>query len=192
MSNENGDPSLGRNAWWLDYVEGELDPTTKVEMKSILRHSKKDQEIVTALSETKKILESSEEQLPEVSDDFLDSLHDKIMAGIEEVEIAEAPKFQVRHYHRRWAAIGTAGALSVMALVAVISYFSHQSLNPKWDVPTQIAKQAQENPEELALFMTYQSENDFFVDVASQSFDHLTDRKLREQFEDLIKSTITR
>lgn len=192
MNNENKNQPLGRNAWWLDYVEGELDSGTKAEMKSILRYSKKDQAIVAALSETKKLLQASEEELPTLSDDFFDQLHNQIMTKVDKVEMIAAPKFQVRHYHRRWARLGTIGTFSILALIAFLTYFGQQSWNLSWDVPTQIAKQVQENPDDLALFMTYQSEHDFFVDVASQSFDHLSDRKLKEQFEDLIKSTKTR
>lgn len=192
MNNKNQNQPLGRNAWWLDYVEGEFDPATKAEMKAILRHSKKDQEIVAALSETKKLIQKTEEELPILSDDFFDHLHDQIMTKVDDADMLAAPSFQVRHYHRRWARLGVLGTFSVLALVSLVSYFAHQSLNLKWDVPTQIAKQVQDSPDDLALFMTYQNEHDFFVDVASQSFDHLTDRKLKEQFENLIKSTKTR
>lgn len=174
----------GRTAWWLDYVEGELDPSTRAEMKAILRHSKKDQEVVEALSETKQLLERNEEELPIMGEDFFDNLESKIMAQVEKTEIAPTPTFQLRAQHRYWMKVTGAGAASLLMVFALFSYFSHKSLNTRWDVPTQMAQQGHENPDEMALVMTYQSEHDFFVDVASQSFDHLT----KEQFESLMET----
>lgn len=185
MSDKNH-PS-GRSAWWLDYVEGELDPSTRAEMKAILRHSKKDQEIVEALSETKQLLEKNEEELPVPGKDFFDQLESKIMAQVEKTEIAPAPLFQVRHQHRYWAKVAGVSTASLFMIFTIFSYLSHKSLNTQWDVPTQMAHQAQESPDEMALVMTYQSEHDFFVDVASQSFDHLT----KEQFESLMETKRT-
>ncbi len=110
------------------------------------------------------------------------------MAGIDETEIKAAPRFQMRHQHRYWAKAAGVTTASLFTIFAILSYFSHKSLNTQWDVPTQMAEQAQENPDEMALVMTYQSEHDFFVDVASQSFDHLT----KEQFDSLMSPTKTR
>ena len=178
----------GRTAWWLDYVEGELDPATRAEMKAILRHSKKDQEVVEALSETKKLLENNDQELTAPGEDFFAAMEDKIMANIEKTEILPAPKFQVRHHHRYWAKVIGASTATLFMIFTIATYVSHKGLNTRWDVPTQMAHQAQENPDEMALVMTYQSEHDFFVDVASQSFDHLT----KEQFESLMEPTKTR
>lgn len=185
---EDKNHPVGRTAWWLDYVEGELDSSTRAEMKAILRHSKKDQEVVAALSETKKLLEKNEEELPAVGEDFFEALEGKIMAGIEHAEIKAAPRFQFRHQHRYWAGVAGATTASLFMIFAIFSYISNKGLNTQWDVPTQMAEQAVDSPDDMALVMTYQSEHDFFVDVASQSFDHLT----KEQFETLMEPTKTR
>jgi hypothetical protein len=75
-----------------------------------------------------------------------------------------------------------------MLSFSFVQYLTHESPNTQWDVSRQMAQHGQENPDELAQMMSYQSETDFFVDVASQSLDHLT----KEQFETLFQPTKTR
>ena len=88
---------MSRESWWLDYVEGELDPATRAEMKALLKHSKADQAVVEALSSTKELLKEHEPPASEPADDlFFDALHDKIMAAVEETVVKPAPRVAAR------------------------------------------------------------------------------------------------
>ena len=179
---------MSREEWWLDYVEGELDVETRAEMKALLKHSKKDQDLVKDISDTKDLLQQYEEAPPAMSEDFFDGLHDKIMAEIETKEIQAKPRFRLRNHHRRWLKTSSASLLSVLALVGAFRFLSTQSLNTQWDVSQQMVKGADNKLDDISQLVSYQSEHDFLVDVASLSLDHLT----KEQFEAFMKSTRTR
>jgi hypothetical protein len=177
---------MSRDEWWLDYIEGEIDAETRAEMKALLRSSGKDQELVKSISDTKTLLKEAPEE-PKFSDTQLDALHDRIMAGIEDVVIEAPPKLRVklRPEVRRYLRAGTMTLVFALLGLSLARHLSHESPNTQWDVSQQMAQHGHENPDELAQLMTYQNETDFFVDVASQSLDHLT----KEQFETLLQST---
>lgn len=179
---------MSRENWWLDYIEGEVDPATRVQMKALLKSSASDQDLVKSLSDTKGAVKESVRE-PSISEDQLDFLHDKIMSSIEETEIKPAAyRLRMSPEHRRFLR-NTAMALAFLfSMGSGVLYISHKGPNTQWDVPHQIAYHAQENPDELAQLISYQSETDFFVDVASLSLDYLT----KEQFESLFKPTKTR
>ena len=179
---------MSRENWWLDYVEDELDASTRAEMRSLLRSSKKDQEIVQSLSDAKTILKENSKQLQQFSDDYLDHLHDQIMSQVAQTEIQKAPKFKIKAVHKKSAKAASASLLLFLCCFCLRSYLNGRSLDPHWDVTRQMVLQSESNPLELTQLMTYQNENDFFVDVASLSLDHLT----KEQFETLMKTTKTR
>ena len=133
-----------------------------------------------------KLVKDKKRSLPNLSDDYFADLEDKIMARIEKTEI-KAPENP--HYlrvkklltHKRT----TRGAAAFfVAMLAVGAFSQLKGPNTQWEVSKQLAEQVQENSEDLSTLMTYQSEHDFFVDVASQSLDHLT----KEQFEVLMES----
>ncbi|MEZ0390737.1 MAG: hypothetical protein ACAH59_00880 [Pseudobdellovibrionaceae bacterium] len=180
---------MSRENWWLDFIEDEVDASTRADMKALLRASAKDQELVKSISDTKTLLKEGASE-PLILESQLENLHDKIMAGIDKKEIKAPPKLRLRLNPEQRRAV-KAGSLT-LALVLVAVYFGHslsnKGLNTEWDVSRQMATHGIENPDELAQLMTYQNETDFFVDVASQSLDHLT----KEQFESLLKSTKTR
>ncbi len=179
---------MSRESWWLDFVEGELDSSTRAEMRSILRHSKKDQEIVRSLSDTKMILKKNDAETAKFSDDYLEQLHNQIMAQVDRKEITAAPKLKMKSQHKRWAKGASASLLLLLVCFQVKNYLQHKNLNPHWEISRQMVLQAEENPLALTQLMTYQNESDFFVDVASLSLDHLT----KEKFETLMKTTKTR
>lgn len=170
--------------WWLDYTEGELDVQERAEMKSLLKHSTADQEVVQALQETKGMVAAAMDEIPEISDDFMDSLHDKIMAKVEKKEIKAAPKLFKRSVHRKFAA-GSAAAIMLFVLSLGLVQVNHynKGLNTRApDVAEVLLKHALESPEAFAQFISYQDANDFFVDVASRGADDLSS----DQFDQLM------
>jgi len=179
---------MSRENWWLDYVEGDIDDSTRSEMKSLLRQSPSDQELVKSISDTKMLLREHAASSPEISDSKLDFLHDKIMAGIEDVVVRPAPRYRLKAHHHRWLKSTTTGVGVLMAILLAGQFVSNKSHNTQGEVSQQMADAGQEKPQDLGVLMTYQTEHDFFVDVASQSLDHLT----KEQFESFLKMTKTR
>lgn len=175
-NNKTPQKTLVPTEWWLDYAEGELDVASRAEMKSLLKHSKGDQEIVQAYQETKGVVAAAMPEIPEISDDFMDSLHDKIMANVEQKAMKPAPKVFKKASHRKFAAATSSlFVLFVLSfgLVKINEY--NKSLNTHTpDIAQQLLEQALESPESFAQFVSYQDANDFFVDVASRQADDLS------------------
>lgn len=176
---------MSRENWWLDYVEKEVDEMTRQEMKSLLRHSESDQELVKSLEGTKSLLKDSAKPLPDFDAILMNRLHDKIMARVAETVMQQPSRFQLKAHHRRWIQSSVTGIALMLTFLLSGPFVSNKSLNTQWDISRQMAEEAQEKPEDLASLMTYQSEHDFLVDVASQSLDHLT----KEQFESFLKAS---
>lgn len=174
---------MSRDEWWLDYVEDELDAETRKEMKALLKHSRKDQDIVKSLSDTKSLIQETPENLPALSEEKMMNLHDKIMSGVGNTRIREKPKIRLRRIPKK---ILKSASLTLCLLVLGLlasRLGPNKGLNTQWEVPGQMAAHSHDDGNELGLVMSYQSEHDFFVDVASLSLDHLTN----EQFESLVK-----
>lgn len=168
---------MSRESWWLDYVEGELDPATRAEMKALLKYSKADQAVVEALSSTKELLKEHEPPASEPADDlFFDALHDKIMAAVEETVVRPAPRMGKKTAKRLLVSSGGMAIFAVLALsVCFLSTSSQQTQPSANNVLLQAATQA---PEEGLRLLGVQSQNDFFVDVAGTSFDDLNIKQL--------------
>jgi hypothetical protein len=177
---------MSRENWWLDFVEGDIDEATRAEMKTLLRHSPAEQEVVKSIQNTKAMLLEHDPLAARLStNDQLDFLHDRIMAGIEDKVIKAPPRYRLRAHHHRWVK-ATAKGLAVLALILLTGPFvSNKSRNTQGDISKQMAEQGQMNPEDLSVLMAYQTADDFFVDVASQSLDHLN----KEQLESFLKVT---
>ncbi len=174
---------MSRENWWLDYVEGDIDEATRSEMKTLLRHSSAEQELVKSISDTKMLLKEHAKAVPEFSVKDLDFLHDKIMANIENKAIQKPPRHLLKAHHHRWAKTTLTGFAILLTTMLVSSFAAFDSKNTQSDVSQQMAMEAQQKPQDLSVLMTYQTEHDFFVDIASQSLDHLT----KEQVESLLR-----
>ena len=128
-----------------------------------------------------------------MNEDFFDRLHDKIMAEVEKTEIAPAPSPLVIHsrnmlraHWRSWLypAAGITSLLLIAGLlVPQLSGVSEsmQRAGLYSDGHERIIERALLNPEELSqTFITSQSEADFFMDVASESFENLSVAKFNK------------
>ena len=70
--------------WWLEYLEGELEPSLNEDLKILLKNSPADRRCVSELEHARRMIkESDEETLPE-NGRYYEELHDRIMAAIEE------------------------------------------------------------------------------------------------------------
>lgn len=72
---------MNRDQWWIDFVEGELDPTTEFEMRRILRTSYKDLELISSIKAIKKLIRHHED-VPEPGPIEMKRLHNNIMEHI--------------------------------------------------------------------------------------------------------------
>lgn len=187
---------MSRAGWWLDYIEKELEPAMRAQMKSILKRSRKDQELVEEIQATRDLVASADVVDSEMSDDFFAKMEQKIMASVEAAEIKQpsakdrALDAAVRKVSQNRKTLARSAALAGIMMTAFLTYsfLSSMNLHTQWDVNQEIAHHLQEDPSEFSALMSYQNEHDFFVDVASQSLDHLT----KEQFETLLGSAKAR
>jgi|GEM_PF-1094447 len=172
---------MSRESWWLDYVEGELDPATRAEMKALLRHSKADREVVEALSSTKELLKEHEPPATEPADDlFFDALHDKIMAAVEETVVKPAPRAATQRLKKNKRLLISSGGVAAFAMLLLsVCFLSTSSQQTGLSSTNQILQAALQSPDESLRVLGVQSQNDFFVDVAGTSFDDLNIMQLQ-------------
>lgn len=149
-----------KNNWWM-----QIDPKTDIEsMDGIL--------------ETKELLESNDELPASFAFDdeaFFDRLHDKIMAEVESdaVQIGRKP-FWLR-YSRMMR--GSVAAVALMALV--LAGVETQQNRPNVDSSEIVLNDVVEHaPDVDNTILVYQSKDDFFVDLARESFNHLSEDNL--------------
>ncbi len=68
--------------WWLEFLEGELDPGFAKDMAILLNNSEADRQTLEGLALTRELVQASDDgSLPE-DGHFYDLLHAKIMQGI--------------------------------------------------------------------------------------------------------------
>lgn len=163
-------------SWWLDFAEGELDLAERLEMKTLLKHSEADKAVVQAYQETKGMVAAATIETPEVSDDFMDSLHDKIMEKVASTKMKPARKVLKTHNQRKFAAGASAALMLIVLSIGLVQTNSYnKGLNTNApDVAQQLLDHALETPESFAQFISYQDANDFFVDVANRGADDLS------------------
>lgn len=126
-----------------------------------------------------------------MKEDFLDQLHDKIMAKVEESEMAPPPALMkqrnfFRNHWRAWLyATSSVGSMVFVAGVLSSQFFRiNQSLMRVGlfsDGRERIISEALQAPEFLSqTLISPQSEADFFVDVATESFENLSVAKFNQ------------
>lgn len=120
----------------------------------------------------------------EMSDDFFDKLHDKIMDKVDETKIAPPPvlmkqRRMLRTHWRGWL-YPVGGLMSVLMVSTVLMGYmgkineSMQRVGLLSDGRERIVAEALEARDDLSKnLISMQSEADFFVDVASESFETL-------------------
>src|SRR5438445_720214 len=133
------------------------------------------------LDKVRKKIKAADDFEMSMSDDFFDQLHDKIMAKVEEAEMAPPPVLMtprnlLRSHWRGWLyPVGGVMSLFVLSslLLTQVSKVnqSMQRVGLLSDGHERIVAEALLAPEDLSqTLISTQSESDFFVDVASESF----------------------
>ncbi len=125
------------------------------------------------------------------SDDFFDRLHDKIMAEVEKTDIQPAPvlltpRSLLRVQWRGWLypVSGVTSLLVFMSLLMPQVSKVNQSMSRAGllsDGHERIVSEALLSPDEISqTFISSQSESDFFMDVARESFENLSEDRFNK------------
>ena len=140
--------------------------------------------------EVKRALKAkSKEDYPLEGFDF-DALHNRIMAAVEKTEIApvsifDKPKNLIKTQWKSWLVTGSSLMMIFLALLQAPS-FLHQSLDQSHTVQVvknedDFSAESLKSPEDFShTLISYQSESDFFVDVAERTFHDLSKEQMRE------------
>jgi hypothetical protein len=135
-----------------------------------------DLESLEGFKEAKQLLKDSDDvYLP--GDDFFDRLHSKIMTGVEKTSVQkETRPFWQRH--RRLLKNMTAAAMLGAVLLAGLNT---QQVKVRGDGTDQVLSDAvSRSPDIHETVLVYQNQDDFFVDLAQESLDHLSVDNVQE------------
>ncbi|WP_374001332.1 hypothetical protein [Bdellovibrio bacteriovorus] len=137
------------------------------------------------MDKMRKGLKATDELELPMNEDFFDRLHDKIMAEVEQTEIAPAPLLMkprnvLRAHWRGW--LYPAGGMMSLFLFSALLLGQVSKVNQSMqrvgllsDGHERIVAQALLSPEDLSqTLISTQSESDFFMDVARESFENLS------------------
>ena len=129
-------------------------------------------------------------ELP-MSEDFFDRLHDKIMAEVEQTDIAPPPMLMtsrnmLRAHWRGW--LYPAGGMMSLFMFTSLLLSQVSKVNQSMmrvgllsDGRERIVAEALLSPEDLSqTLISTQSDSDFFMDVAGESFENLSVAKFNK------------
>jgi len=143
------------------------------------------------LEKVRKNLRAADDLELPMSEDFFERLHDKIMAGVEQTEMAPPPMLMtprnlLRAHWRGWL-YPAGGVMSLFVfsslLLSQVSKVnqSMQRAGLLSDGHERIVAEALLSPEDLSrTLISTQSESDFFMDVARESFENLSVAKFNK------------
>ncbi len=124
---------------------------------------------------------AADEGTLDLSEDFFDQMHDKIMAKIEDVEIRPAPKPWQRIRWQVYAKFAVAMMTTMVCVVSIAMAYNSsssakgkvaQNRNAKYE---RLLHAALQSPDQFSTMVTASlGQDDFFVDVASRNSDHLS------------------
>lgn len=143
------------------------------------------------LDKVRKELKATDDLELPMNDDFFDRLHDKIMAEVDKTEIAPAPVLMsprnlLRSHWRGWLyPVGGVTSVFVFAslLLTQVSKVnqSMQRVGLLSDGHERIVAEALLSPEDLSqTLISSENESDFFMDVARESFENLSESKFNK------------
>ena len=117
---------------WINYLEGELEPSLKQDLDIQLDHSLEAQKI-TSQYERLKLEITSLDIVPNFSQEYYDELHNKIMGKVSCTSI-QSPIFSLHHQRNKLLAMA---ASFLLILGSIFAWNLHQSgnlLNTQEDV----------------------------------------------------------
>lgn len=146
---------------------------------------------VKRLDKVRKGLKTSDDLEMPMNDEFFDRLHDKIMMEVDRSEMAPgpvllSPRNLLRSHWRGW--LYPAGGITSLFFFASLLMTQVSKVNESMqrigllsDGHERIVTEALLSPEYLTqTLISSQNESDFFMDVASESFENLTVAKFKK------------
>lgn len=143
------------------------------------------------MNKVRKGLRAQDELELPMSEDFFDRLHDKIMAEVEQTDIAPppmlmTPRNMLRAHWRGW--LYPAGGMMSLFMFTSLLLSQVSKVNQSMmrvgllsDGRERIVAEALLSPEDLSqTLISTQSDSDFFMDVAGESFENLSVAKFNK------------
>jgi hypothetical protein len=72
--------------WWLEFLEGELDPSLEQDMSQLMINSEPDRQTLQRLAITRELVKISDDSLLPEDGRYYDQLHARIMTEVRAVE----------------------------------------------------------------------------------------------------------
>lgn len=172
---------------WIDYLEGELEPSLAEDLERILEGDEETKKLVDDYRGVKAFMEKTE-LVPEIpnEDEFFAGLHDKIMAEVKDTvpQTSIQPGFGKKQLSYFMAAIFV-GVLSLSAIMNAIRPTPQANMDQVASLNfKEMIKSAK--IEDLSTVqqtvLSHESEMDFMLDQSMEGMEELT----KEEFEKLM------
>jgi hypothetical protein len=147
-------PAVLKKEGWVEHLEKEVDPNLREDLEVLLKNSGADRKVFAALKTTRELVKRSDDVLMPESGLYFDSLHEKIMAAIDQ-EPQRGSKISRSRSIRGFAWRSYAGAagmtMSMMMMLAFVSWTTVKSAgNPDSRATAASAKSTDHFERELA------------------------------------------
>lgn len=172
---------------WIDYLEGELDPSLREDYNKLLLNSKKEEK---ELSDLKQLRESILRADTYKYTDFNQKLFDKIVSDIEQTAIL--PKWRLSITSSKvWARV----AASVVLVVGFLGFFktintnnSESVVESRSDKSDWIVAEAIQNPEVLALTInSHKAGEDLAFETLAYRAEDMSDDELEQIMDEILE-----
>lgn len=174
-----------KNQNWVDYIEGELDPSTEEDLRKLLSGSHDDAREVESLANLKSSLKKSDPALqnPVV---FNETLYASIMNEVEGTKVQ--PRWRLEILKPQFVASIAATLAAVLVGLSFTQQFQSQEQIAKHAAESDWLMQASlHDPKALADTVNdYQSDKDFVLEALAHQMEGLSDDEVSERFEELI------
>ncbi len=174
-----------RDEWWIDFIEGDLEPSLEEDLKLLLLSSDADRKRLAELQVFREQVRQSEDVYMPESGQFYENMHDKIMAAVEQTEMeppVERMPISLEKFKKLRPYFGGGFLAMCLAVVMILGLQSNQDA----DFQLELADITAEKVDQKLLIAAHkhqafeqvvglEAESDFLSDAAAQHFDTLSD-----------------
>jgi hypothetical protein len=174
-----------QDAWWIDFLEKELDPTLQQDLRLLLSHSSLDAKILANYMKLKRAVKASDRAKPPENSEYYDSLHAKIMAGVNEQIATDAATEERVRANRPVVWLGGAFIALLLASALVLRVQQRTAtlhrLPHDGDAAADVIVEASViQPDTFSdTAMSYEVDNDLINEAAAQALDHLSPEQIK-------------
>lgn len=170
---------------WVDYLENELDPSTKEDFSRVLTHSRNDERFLTGLANLRTSLKKADVSVKGAS--FNEALYNSIMSEVESSKIT--PRWRIEIFKPQFLVAVAASAVAVIVGVTLtqLNVTSPSVAGVKGSQNDWLLEASLDDPQALAQTVNdYQAENDFVFEALANKMYGLSDDEVSVRFEELI------